>query len=183
MKVRFTMKELAALREVADITAEIRGKRGGKTDTSKAIENLIQKMENVINTEGKAKPKGTITVQEFLTMARLILGPRLKEQLLPTGMWYKQMQFRIDSRNITKAMANVALENCRDTWRGDVWVDTLINSLDKLAVMTPQNKSKTALGWLNQLEKVDTSCDRCGRETHAKDNYECVCDYHNQETL
>lgn len=152
MKVSFTTKELAALKEIAELIGEIKGERGGKTVNSKILDNLVAKMETAVSSSVK-KPV-ELTVSEFLVMARLVLGPRLKEQLKPSGVWYKLMQNRLDSRGINKAMANVALETCRDTWKGDVWVDTLINSLDKLAVMTPQNTQKGKMGWAKKVQDM-----------------------------
>lgn len=145
-KVLFTAKEVAALKEVAELIGELKGAR----DNYKAINHLVSKMETALLPSNKRPSEFPVT--EFLVMARLVLGPRFKEQLKPSGTWYKQMQFRIDSRGINRAMANVALENIRDTWKGDLWVDTVINSLDKMAVCTPQNQNQGKMGWLKKLQ-------------------------------
>lgn len=155
MKVTFVQKELDAIKEALDYVSVLKGKRGGQTELTKVLTHLVEKMEKAKAKTEVPRDQNTILVKDLLNMARLILGSRLKEQVNPSGIWYKQMQFRIDSRNITKAMANVALETCRDTWKGEVWIDTLINSLDKLCVMTPQNQAKTKLGWVKRLDEMD----------------------------
>lgn len=152
-KVLFTAKEVAALKEVAELIGELKSGR----DNFKIINHLVTKMETALLPSNKRPSE--FPVSEFLVMARLVLGPRFKEQLKPSGTWYKQMQSRIDSRGINRAMANVALENIRDTWKGDLWVDTVINSLDKMAVCTPQNHNQGKMGWLKKLQKDEDRFD------------------------
>jgi hypothetical protein len=150
MKVLITDKEIETLKQILLVISATKTPRGGATDQTKVLSHFLEKCEKAKSKEPKKKSE--FTVAEFLLMAKFILGERLKEQLKPSPIWYKQMQFRLDSRNINKAMANVALETVRDTWKGDIWVDTLINSLDRLCVVTPRNQNKGKLGWLNQLE-------------------------------
>lgn len=155
MKVTFTNKELEGFKEIAEILSNLKGPRGGQTELSKLCEHFIDKMEKAKEKAEVPRHSNTVSVQEFLTMARLIVGHKLKEQLNPSPIWYKQMQFRLDSRNITKGMATVGLENARDNWNGEIWIDTLINSIDKLSVMTPRNTSRSKLGWLKQIQDLD----------------------------
>jgi hypothetical protein len=150
MKVTVTAKEGEVLKEILEIISHIKGPRGGPTDHTKVLTNLIGKIEKAVSSSVK-KPV-ELPLKDFMNMARFTLGERLKEQLNPGPAWYKQMQMRIDSRGLTRVTAQAALDNARDTWAGDIWVDTLINSLDKLAVMNPRNQKRTKLGWLNQLE-------------------------------
>ena len=152
MKISITDKEVTALKESLEIISTIKGKRGGELPITKVISHIVAKCEKATAKEQK-KPS-ELSLKDFLNMARLILGSRFKEQLKITAQWYKQMQMRLDNRGINRAMAAVALENARDNWAGEIWVDTLINSLDKLAVMTPKNTKSTNLGWLNQIEGV-----------------------------
>jgi hypothetical protein len=153
LKVSITDKEVQALREAAELSSMVKGKRGADTPLTKTLLHLVEKCTKAA--DKAVKKPSELALKDFMNMARVILGPRFKEQLKVTPAWYKQMQMRLDSRGINKAMASVALENARDSWIGDIWVDTLINSLDKLAVMTPKNTKKTNLGWLNQIETDD----------------------------
>jgi hypothetical protein len=161
MKVNFTTKEHDALKEIYDIVSDLRTKpergRSGRLPAVKMLETLLAKMQKAYEQAVAPKVKTTVTVKELLDMARLILGPRLKEQLKPSPVWYRQMQSRIDSRNINKAMAEVAIKAARDTWRGSVWIDTLVNSLDKLAVMNDEADKRSKQGWAVELDSREVA--------------------------
>ena len=164
MKVSVTDKELDLLKVIRETYSLTKNNRGGDTTETKTLTRLIEKCEAAKIREASKKKPSVLPVHEFLVMAKFVLGDRLKEQLNPTAAWYKQMQNRIDSRGINKAMANVALENCRDNWAGDIWIDVLINSLDRLCVVTPKNTKKTKLGWLNQIEEEYSCSDNTNQE-------------------
>ena len=119
------------------------------------VSNLIVKAERARAKES-IKKQVKLSVSDFLTMADLILGDRLKKQKSPTDAWFNQMQNRLNSRGVDREMAMAGLNSVRDTWPGDIWIDTLINSIDKVAAMDSRNTIKGKTGWLKQLKDDHT---------------------------
>lgn len=149
-KITFTQKEEAglqlALEEVNDDKAIT------------AIQSLLVKMVKARNKDAEPKFTG-IAVRDLLDIASSTLGTRFKTPPTLTKDWFIKMQRAINSGGITRESAIKAVSNAAATWQGDIWVDTLIYSLPKLAAGVVIGTAKKPIGytpgkqsgWLSQL--------------------------------
>lgn len=147
-KITFTQKEECALRAHSHLNPH--------------LQSLLSKMEKARDKSKEVKFSG-ISVGNFLSLAFDKLGDRLKSHPNPTSDWFTKMQKVINSAGITQELAEKALNVAASTWNnGEIWIETLIYSLPKLAAGVAQSnlpfKKSTGFspgkksGWLAQLE-------------------------------
>lgn len=148
-KITFTQKEQDQLKKA--ITEEL------DPDHYIDLHKLWSKMV-AARTKEETKVSG-VGVGKVHELARVKFGDRYKTPNTITAAWTIKMQRAITSCGIDEATARRAIDNC--DWAGDIWSETLIYNLSKLAVMgtykpaaqksfgfTPTKQS----GWLGQLE-------------------------------
>ena len=119
--------------------------------TIKKLQSLHDKM---VKAKEKSATDDTIAVATLLRMARETLGERLREHPNPTPTWFSLMRNRLKVNGITQDVAIRALENIKNNWRGEIFIDVLINSLAKYSVMEiGKPKAPVSKGWLGQMEQ------------------------------
>lgn len=117
--------------------------------TVRALKSLNEKMEKALV---KSSTTDCIGVARVLQMARDALGERLREHPNPTPAWYSTTHNRLKVNGITEDIAAKALANIVTSWKGEIFIDVLVNSLAKYSVMAIGKQQKTvSRGWLDEV--------------------------------
>lgn len=154
-KITFTKKEEDALRRiVTDTDLSCFGVKNADLLT------LLSKMEKA--REPVIKFKG-VDVKWVLNRANSCLGKRFTQPKVMTGAWFSKMQRALNDNGITQDIAEKAIQFVHKNWGDNIWVETLIYSMAKIAAggMPDSGKNSKRIGfnptkksgWLNQLEE------------------------------
>src|SRR5690606_18207677 len=116
---------------------------------AKYLTSLLNKMD-------KADAKVTATTHvipaKLITMAKEVLGERLKLHPNPTSAWYALTNSRLRNNGMTEELVARALDNISRNWKGEIFIDVLVNSLPKYSVMeiksVGQTRATATKGWL-----------------------------------
>ena len=160
-KITFTQKEQEALQEAICLW---KVDSGAENDPEvKHLESLLAKMKKAREKDSAPKFHG-IAARDLIDLASSTLGTRLKLPPNLTQDWFIKIQRAINSGGVTRDVAQKALETASKTWGENIWFETLVYSLPKLAAgafannttkkptgFTPTKQS----GWLARLEEDD----------------------------
>lgn len=168
-KITFTKKEEAALQA----TCEYFNKNGGLDLTY--IYTLLEKMR--VAREPVVKFKG-VDVKWVLGRCDSTLGKRFAKPEVMTGAWFSKMQRALNDNGITQDIAEKAIQFVHKNWGDNIWVETLIYSMAKIAAggMPDSGKNSKRIGfspskksgWLSQLEDSDSDEETVGDTSTKK---------------